>query len=161
MTKIARLHALFIYDSRSGFLLRRVNRGKGRAGDVVGTKHSEGYLQVRVDGAREYVHRIAYALMVGTYPEKEIDHINGDRADNRWCNLRGASHAENMQNRPRASHSTQPFKGVRQSPTKGKWTARIGINQKEMYLGTFATAQAANAAYKKAASHFQPFNTAR
>lgn len=161
MAEIARLQTLFMYDSHSGFLKRRINRGKGRAGDVVGTKHSAGYLQVRVDGVWEYVHRIAYALMLEKYPEKEIDHINGDRADNRWCNLRGASRAENMQNRPRASHSAQPFKGVRQSPTKDKWVARIGVNRTERYLGTFATAQEANAAYKKAANQFQPFSTTR
>lgn len=161
MSKIARLHDLFIYDAHSGLLIRRVNRGKGKAGDVVGTRHSEGYLQVRVDGVWGYVHRIAYALMIGNYPEKEIDHVNGDRTNNKWCNLRAVSHAENMQNRPRAAHSTQPFKGVRQSPTKDKWVARIGVNKKEKYLGTFATAQAANAAYKKAAKQFQPFSTPR
>ena len=161
MASVARLAELFLYDPDTGFVVRRVSHGKGKAGTNVGTAHTAGYLQVRVDGVWEYVHRVAFALMTGKYPIKNIDHINGNPADNRWCNLRTATHAENMQNRKKAAHNTHPYKGVRRSPTEGKWLARIVIAGRARHLGTFASAQAAHAAYKDAARQHQPFNTLR
>ena len=161
MPNVTRLSELFVYCPQSGMLLRRINRGRGKAGDPVGTMHTAGYLQVRVDGKWEYVHRIAFALMTGTYPTHEIDHKNGKPSDNRWTNLRPATRAENAQNSKQRCHSSNPFKGVRRSPTEGKWIARIVVDSQEKYLGTFDSAEAARAAYKRAAKHHQPFNTMR
>ena len=161
MTTVERLIELFLYDPVTGDVTRRISQGKGQAGAVVGTTHSAGYLQVRVDGAWKYVHRIAFALMLQKYPEHEIDHINGVPADNRWANLRAATHAENMQNRKKASHNKSPFMGVRKAATEGKWWARIAIGNKGRHLGTFSSAQAAHAAYKSAAQQQQPFSTGR
>lgn len=161
MPTAARLIELFLYDPRTGDVTRRVSRGKGRAGTKVGTAHSAGYLQVRVDGVWAYVHRVAYVLMTGQYPVEGVDHKNGNPADNRWCNLRAATHAENMQNRKKATHNTNPYKGVRKASTDGKWSARIVVDKHEQHLGTFSSAQAAYAAYRKAATQHHPFNTVR
>ena len=161
MKNVARLQELFVYCPKTGVVVRKVSKGKGKAGDIVGTIHSAGYLQVRVDGVWEYVHRIAYALTLGVYPEAEIDHINGDPKDNRWANLRAATHAENMQNKKQPSHSTQPYKGVRRSTTEGKWVARIRANMKEVHIGTFASAEEAYGAYRNFAEKVHPYSTER
>ncbi len=90
-----RLAELFRYDHETGELIRRlpVYCGKNyrlekyKTGEVVGSKMLCGYLSCQIDGASYYVHRIIWKLVYGEDPEDEIDHINGNREDNRLSNL--------------------------------------------------------------------------
>lgn len=100
-------------------------------------------------------HRLIWLIMTGEWPENEVDHINGDSTDNRWVNLRAATRSQNAINR-HFSNSTG-YRGVRQLPN-GMYRARIKIPSKRVELGTFATAEEAYEAYKRAAlKHHGPF----
>ena len=86
----------------------------------------------------------------------EIDHINGDRLDNRRCNLRLCTHRQNLRNRKRQDNGSSRYKGVHKSA--GKWRAMIGYDGKLYHLGYFADEEEAARAYNAAATeHFGEF----
>lgn len=99
----ARLLELLHYDPDFGEFRNRVRRGMtGRAGAVSGNaRHSGGYRQMQVDGVVYLCHRLAWFYMTGGWPPPglEIDHINRDRTDNRWSNLRVVTRSFNSSNR--------------------------------------------------------------
>jgi len=104
-------------------------------------KNNKGYLSGHVAGVAMLSHRAVWAMVHGEWPAF-IDHINGDRADNRLSNLRSVSRVENNRNRRLNSNSTSGISGVKQLPN-GRWTARIRVDGKNKWLGTFDTAEAA------------------
>ena len=100
-------------------------------------------------------HRLIWLMMTGEWPEHEVDHVNGDGADNRWLNLRAATRSQNSVNR-RYRNNTG-YRGVRRLPN-GNYRARIKTSNKRIELGTFATAEEAHEAYKRAAIKYHgPF----
>ncbi|MCI0598731.1 MAG: HNH endonuclease [Beijerinckiaceae bacterium] len=86
---------------------------------------------------------------MGAWPIAQIDHINGDRADNRFLNLREATRTENAWNAKLRSDSHSGFKGVRRH--KRRWCAYIKVSGKQKHLGSFATPEEAHDAYCRAA----------
>jgi hypothetical protein len=110
------------------------------------------YLRIQI-GARKYLaHRLAWLWMKGRWPKDEIDHIDGDRANNRWSNLREATHTENTRNGVRRTTNTSGFKGV--TLKNGKWRATIRAEGRYIHLGYFPTADEAAAAYREASARF-------
>ena len=89
-------------------------------------------------------HRLAWFYTYGKWPNHEVDHINGNRLDNRIANLREATRSQN-------EFAAKKGKGIRWEPKRKKWLARIGVNWKQINLGRYATREEALAAYKKAA----------
>ena len=90
-------------------------------------------------------HVIIWVIVMGEWPESDIDHENRVRNDNRWFNLRRATRTQNIANQKVRVDSLLGLKGV--SRNGGKFSARLGIARKRMSLGTFKTAQEAHAAY--------------
>lgn len=80
-----------------------------------------------------------------------VDHINGDRLDNRLTNLRPATWSQNSINAQKHRDNTSGYKGVCWAATKNKWKAVININKKRTFLGYFLTREEAAIAYNKAA----------
>lgn len=124
------------YDPAHGRFRWRVARGCCKAGDEAGCDSGRGYIFIRVNGVIAYAHRLAFLLMTGEVPPF-VDHINGDRADNRWENLRAATRSENGQNMARSSANRSGVIGVFWNVSKNKWTAKIKINQRTQHLGHF------------------------
>lgn len=97
-------------------------------------------------------HRVAWAVNHGAWPTDQVDHINGDRSDNRICNLRQANNTENQWNsKSRGGYSKH--KGVTWDKNRGLWAAKIGVSGKTINLGRYATEEAARSAYREA--HFK------
>lgn len=107
-----------------------------------------------VDGHPLQCGRVAWAIHYGKWPERFIDHINGDPSDNRIVNLREASRAQNNLNTKVRSDNTSGYKGVSRVSPSGKWVANIRVNGRKRSLGTFATRESAYAAYCEAAKCF-------
>jgi hypothetical protein len=145
------LKELFTYCQDSGRLINRVNRGKAKSGDESGGLDNKGYRRVRVLGERYGAHRLIWLYVHGVWPKEHIDHINGDRADNRLENLREATFSENMRNRKVQTNNKSGFKGVSFSKKNCKWEAHIKVNRKITHLGLFKTPEAAHEAYCQAA----------
>lgn len=100
---------------------------------------SNGYRTGKVKGHYVKAHRVAWAIYHGQWPDDAIDHINGDRADNRISNLRDVTQAENMRNQTRPITNTSGHIGVSFDRQSGKWAAYIcpGKSRKK-FLGKFS-----------------------
>lgn len=114
-----------------------------------GTQNERGYVRVRILGASVYAHRLAWALTHGQWPNK-IDHINGDRSDNRIANLRSVDSLENGHNQRLRKNNTSGVLGVRWNKNAQKWIARIFFNGREINLGAFENRDDAVAARSQA-----------
>ena len=90
--------ALLSYDAATGMVVWLVNKGIAKAGQVASSVNALGYGRVKINGKSVLAHRLAWALHYGEWPDGAIDHINGIKTDNRLCNLRLATRAQNQQN---------------------------------------------------------------
>lgn len=153
-----RARELLHYDPETGILRWRIRRGPKRAGSIATRSTSAGYIRVGLDCRTYYAHRVMWLMQTGEWPDKEIDHINGVRTDNRWANLRHATHAQNGRNRRRQRDNTSGFTGVYlHKPTK-RWRARINVAGKRISLGYHDTPELAHAAYAGATkAHYGEF----
>jgi len=110
------------------------------AGKVAGTvrKGVTGYLTPRITlfGKLWQAHRLAFIYMGEALP-KQVDHLNRDSMDNRWCNLAASSAKENMKNKSMFSNNTSGVTGVSWSKGMGKWRALVGVNGRLKHLGYF------------------------
>lgn len=124
------------------------------SGSVAGTiSASKGYRNIGMNYRIYRAHRLMWFFVYGEWPGG-IDHINGDKLDNRISNLRKASHRQNQCNRSRQSNNTSGFKGVSFHKGNNKWVARIGENGKRILLGYFDDRAEASAAYAAAAPRY-------
>lgn len=148
-----RLRELLRYDPTTGDFYWKVQTNP-RA--LVGMKAGEnsiswGYRSINVDKKQYRAHNLVWFYFHGEWPTKVIDHINGNRLDNRIENLRDVTRQQNSWNLQKAkSNSKSGYLGVCWRPTKKKWKAEIRINGKKVWLGHFATAEEASVAYQRA-----------
>jgi hypothetical protein len=143
---------LLDYDPDTGVLTWKVRRaGNALSGSRAGsTKHWNGYRVVTFVGYQRQEHALAWLHYYGKWPDKHLDHINGDRADNRIANLRECSPAENAQNRLADRDNKSGYQGVYRPRGQNTWRAQIKKDGVRHYLGDYPTPQEASAAYKAA-----------
>lgn len=94
-------------------------------------------------------HRVAFCMTYGYWPQY-VDHINGQRDDNRIVNLQEASKVQNGRNQKKSSINTSGVTGVHWWEAGRVWRAQIGVNGRKLYLGAFETKEEAIAARKSA-----------
>lgn len=152
-----RLRKLVRLDENTGEVIRVAPGGsRARVGRPVGSLAVTGYLETKLDGVRLLVHRVAYALHNGYWPSEIVDHMNGNRVDNRPENLRLLTNRTNARNitAPHAGNASG-YLGVTWSKSKNKWQATICTNGKRQYLGAYECAKEAHEVYRqhKVAAH--------
>jgi HNH endonuclease len=106
-----------------------------------GNKSVRQYRRLWILGRHILAHNVAWALMTGRWPEHEIDHRNRQQGDNRWSNLRSATHAENSRNRSVGKNSSTGVVGV--SRFGKRFRACIRFQGKQLSLGLFSTIEEA------------------
>ncbi|POU03593.1 Fis family transcriptional regulator [Escherichia sp. ESNIH1] len=126
------------FNYSEGCLIRKVTGKRGYL-------RPDGYVYTRVKGRSYGEHRLIHFLFTGDWPE-QVDHINGNRSDNRHENLRAANHAENCFNRKPVGKNS---KGCYWQSKRKKWIAQIGYQGKRITIGYYDTEQQASAAYRE------------
>lgn len=138
-----RLKELLHYDPETGLFTWKVSRGGVKAGSITGCYGCHGYLRISIDGKRYLSHRLAFLYIDGAFPPEQVDHINEVKDDNRWCNLRHATHGQNQKNQ-------KSINGYSFDPGAGKYRANTRISGRIKHLGLFRTKLAAAYAYHAA-----------
>lgn len=136
-----RVRGLLHYEPETGNWAWLKSAPGRRRGLVAGSvSQTNGYRYIRIDYTHHPAHGLAWLYMTGIWPVADIDHINGDRADNRWCNLREATRSQNNANARARATNTSGFKGVTWKKSHCKWLAQISVNGKHKHLGHFERA---------------------
>ena len=147
------IYDLLEYKEDTGDLVWKKTRGgKALKNSIAGCINAIGYRQVYIDCSLFYAHRIIYAMKTNKDTFQILDHIDGNRLNNLFSNLRESTHSSNSKNRIN--------KGVFRVKN-GKWTAQIVIEYKKKHLGTFATESEAHEAYLVAKSKYHPESEGR
>ena len=154
---VAEIREAFDYDPETGEITWRGFRanGKGGPGKIAGGPDDKGYWRVRLNRVALRHSHIAWAIMTGAWPKDQIDHIDRDKANNCFSNLREASNAQNCQNRKKRSDNASGCPGVDRH--HGRWSARIQVNGKRIFLGAFAHKDEAIKTYIEAKSKHHTF----
>lgn len=149
-----RLKHLLHYDTETGVFTRRVDVGKSaKKGSVVGCPNDKGYLRVVLDGRLYALHRLAVLYVDGVVHDGDVDHANGNKADNRWANLRACTRSQNAANRKVQINNSCGMKGASRD-RNGRWRSQISTQGKKVFLGLFDTPEDAHAAYMSAAQKY-------
>lgn len=142
-----RLRELFYYED--GNLYWKEVTGRRKPGPLGSLNKSNGYMQHMIDGNLCLMHRLIFMHQYGVLPEF-VDHIDGDRTNNRIENLRSATRTENALNRKRPAHSKSGVKGVYWDKIAQRWVARIKLNYQQLHVGAFTSLEEAKRAIEKA-----------
>lgn len=137
-----RVNALLSLHDDGTLRWRLGRRGGVHAGQLAGSIGSKGHRALSIDNKMYQAHRIVWLITYGVWPAGMLDHANGDRDDNRPCNLREATASQNTSNRSGVTGVTR-HKG-------GKFQAQIKVNRRSHYLGLFERREDALAAYREA-----------
>jgi hypothetical protein len=122
------------------------------AGKEAFTSINKGYRQGRIFSQTHRAHRVIWAIHTGAWPKDNIDHVDGNRLNNAWVNLREASKTENNRNRSASRNSKSGHKGVFWYKAGKKWHAQITAERQRFHLGYFDEIDDAKAAYQTAAA---------
>lgn len=142
------LKKLLSYDPETGVFTRVTSRRGSRP--TVGTIRPDGYCSICVNYKSYLAHRLAWLWMTGDHPSDQVDHINGNRSDNRWCNLRSATNKQNSENCRLYSCNKTGVRGAVIDKRTGKYIARIRHFGKDVHVGVFDDAESADRALKDA-----------
>ena len=137
------LLSILSYDERSGNFVWLINSGRARIGNIAGNVHSGGYVVIIVDKKQYKAHRLAWFYVTGEWPRGRLDHKDNCGSNNRWDNLRPATHSQNMANRKLNANNSCGHKGVVRRGSR--YRAYINKDGKRYNLGTFSTAEEAAA----------------
>ena len=148
------LKSMIHYDSESGEFTWIYRRGPARAGSSAGWVDNAGYRRIEVCRHRYQAHRLAFLYMTGEMPADQADHIDGNRANNSWINLRAVSGGENMKNMRKYITNSSGITGVCWYKQTKKWVAYIRSVGSLIHLGYFDNLEDAVASRKEAEKHY-------
>jgi len=134
------LKQLLRYDPHTGWFIK--------TNVPLGSITKNGYLTICIKYKKYYLHRLAFLYMTGTFPPNDVDHKNGNRLDNSWCNLREATRSQNLQNR-KANLNRELPKNVYKTKS-GKYRVMIKFKSSVKHYGYFHSLDAATEVAKQA-----------
>lgn len=156
----ARLLSLIAYDAATGILSWKAKPNRNmRVGSVIGRPNSWGHVSFGFMGRTWMAHRVAWFIHHGSWPVHQIDHIDGDKQNNRISNLRDVPQNLNMQNRntPKKDNQSGYLGVVRIRGITKPWRAKIKVDNKWHSLGCYATPEEAHAAYMARKMELHPW----
>jgi len=152
----ARLKELLSYDPETGNFVRLVSASNSvRVGDIAGTLDSRGYIRINVLYKSYLAHRLAFLYVTGKLPKQQIDHIDGNKVNNIFANLRDVNYSINNQNK-RFARSDSKTGLLGASPRGNRFVAQIRLNGKNHHIGIYSTAELAHTAYIAAKRRLHP-----
>lgn len=143
MITINRIKELLLYESETGVFRWKEMRGGSPHGSIAGSIKWNGYHSIMVDEKNYMAHRLAWLYVYDEWSTIDIDHIDGNRSNNKIENLRLASRSQNNINSGPPKNNTSGIRGVYWHKKAGKFTASIGVNGKSLYLGLFSSREEA------------------
>ena len=141
------------YDPKTGILTWKVNRGSGQKGKIAGSK-MDAYRMVQINGKHYLTHRVIWCYMTGYWSKVQIDHIDGNKSNNIFSNLREATNSENQCNRKNANkNSKSGFKNV-YLMENNRYLVQVTKDRKTYPIGWYDNLNQAIVAAKNARSHY-------
>ncbi len=136
---VEEVRRLLTYDAVTGKLFWRESvNSRAQKGSEAGHLHARwGYIIITIRGKKYKANRLAWLITHGAWPSAELDHRNGNNADNRLMNLREATTLQNRCNSRMMRNNTSGRKGVYWDKRSQRWFAKIQINHKDRYVGFF------------------------
>lgn len=143
------LRQLLRYEPETGKLFWKItlSNRKPKGTEAFAGRGSHGYRHGGIYGGKYLAHRVIWAMEHGAWPKFTVDHVNGNKEDNRLCNLREATWSENNCNTGPRRRNKTGMKGVCFDTRKGKFLAQVAIQRRNYHIGYFNTAESAHAAY--------------
>lgn len=145
------LKAILHYDPETGAFTWLVDQGRAKRGSITGVRpasRDDGRPAIiKIHGKLYRAHRLAFLYMTGRWPAELVDHIDCDPSNNRWDNLREANKSQNAANSRQRTGVKSKRKGAFFHKRTRKWRSQIGINGKQIFIGTFNSEESAWAAY--------------
>lgn len=154
-TLFAPLFDQLAYDPGTGLFRWKVRKNGIHPDGIAGTVQKAGYVTIGVNGKTHLAHRLAWLFTFGEFPSQLIDHINGDRGDNRIGNLREASASQNGRNR-KGKTNRHGLKGVTWLEKSKKWRASAQHLGTKKHIGLFETPEEAHQAYIAFVNRVEP-----
>lgn len=134
------------YNHDTGVFTWLEGRKGARLNKIAGGENGKGYIRISINGHLVMAHRLAFLYMTGSFPDEQTDHIDGNRANNRWSNLRSVSREENSKNTKLRTANRSGAHGVTWYDHLGKWRVRITSGKQKIHVGYFSDHQSAIAA---------------
>jgi hypothetical protein len=155
----SQLKEILHYNPDTGIFTWNITRRNAIKGSIAGYAQKEyrfNYIVIRIGvlGKNYLAHRLAWLYMTGSFPTKQIDHINHDATDNRWSNLQEVTNLQNGRNQSLHSTNTSGHMGVSWNKNKKKWQSIIKVLGKQIWLGYFNTIEEAIQVRKEAEQQY-------
>ena len=150
------LRRLVQYEPETGQFIRLAapKRGAGKrfGKPAAQWRNENGYVLISLGRRWRFrAHQLAWLYMTGEWPSGDIDHVDGDRANTKWANLRAATRSQNLANSCLKTTNTSGIKGVSWDTKRGLWRSQISNQGRRHFLGRYASKDEAAAAYECAA----------
>jgi DNA-dependent RNA polymerase auxiliary subunit epsilon len=151
---VERLCTALDYDQRTGVFRWRITKGRCRKGAVAGKICSNGYRYIGFEGEQWLAHRLAWIYCTGQLPVDQLDHIDRNRDNNAFANIRQASKTLNGGNSGIWRTNTSGCRGVSWDKSRARWGAYIWRRNRKFHLGYFDHLEDAGRAYDRAAEDY-------
>ena len=148
---IPSFHELFSYDQSTGNIYQKKKRPKVQVGGLAGAITPKGYRYIQAQGCKYPAHHLVWFFETGSFPILFIDHIDGNKLNNHFSNLREVTTKQNNEHRGKQKNNSSGYKGVTFNKRLNKFIAQIQHNSKQLHIGTFETALEASNAYEQMA----------